>query len=238
MKNSKTRVIIILVERSINLFRTRRLKSKALLRGFTLAEVIITLGIIGIIASITVPVLMNAVSDQAFKIAYKKAYSSISQAFESAQGDNNIVALTGVSSAQGSIEDFQTLQSKFSIAKSCDTWHISECWDATGEPWRYESDDVPSFIDKSGMAWRLRCPDYYQVSPIILVDTNGGKKPNKYGQDRFALIFANSTKNSWDDNDMGMPTKIVPFVDTFDNSMDTCPSASKHPCYYNSWLYN
>lgn len=205
--------------------------------GFTLAEVIITLGVIGIIASITIPVLQNTIQENQFKTCYKKAFSDISQAFERAQGDNEIVPLTGVSSATGGESNFAVLKSKFSVVKSCDNWNVSQCW-AAGEAWRYESDDVPSFIDKSGMAWRLRDPDYYQVSTILLVDVNGDKKPNKYGQDRFALIFANSTKNSWDDNDMGMPTKIVPFADTIDNSQDTCPSASTHPCYYKSWLYN
>lgn len=219
------------------MFKTRRLKHDRVLKGFTLAEILITLGIIGIVASLTIPVIQKAVAEQAFKTSYKKAYSTISQAFIKAQGDNELVALTGISSSQGAQDEFAILKNEFSVAKSCDNWHVSECW-AAGEPWRYESDDVPSFVDKSGMAWRLRCPDYYQVSTILLVDTNGGKKPNKYGQDRFALMFASQTKNTWDDSDLGMPTKIIPFADTFDNSNDTCPSASTHPCYYNSWLYN
>lgn len=204
--------------------------------GFTLSEVLITLCVIGIVASLTIPILLNSISDNANKTAYKKAYSTIFQALEKAQSEGSLVELSGVSSAQGTIEDFNALKAEFAVSKSCDNWYVSQCW-ATGEAWKYESDDVPSFIDKSGMAWRLRDPDYYQVSPIILVDTNGNKLPNKYGQDRFPFIFANSDKNSWDDNDMGMPTKIIPFADVFDAGSNTCPSAASHPCYYTSWLY-
>ena len=41
--------------------------------AFTLAEVLITLGIIGIVAEMTIPTLMNNVQDQAFKAAWKKS---------------------------------------------------------------------------------------------------------------------------------------------------------------------
>lgn len=34
-------------------------------KGFTLAEVLITLGIIGVVAAMTIPVLMNSTNDQA-----------------------------------------------------------------------------------------------------------------------------------------------------------------------------
>src|SRR5690349_15587424 len=49
--------------------------------GFTLAEVLITLTIIGIIASLTIPALMNNIQDQQFKLAFKKAYVDASQAW-------------------------------------------------------------------------------------------------------------------------------------------------------------
>jgi prepilin-type N-terminal cleavage/methylation domain-containing protein len=48
--------------------------------GFTLAEVLITLGIIGVVAAMTMPTLMNATNGAQYKAAYKKALSAISQA--------------------------------------------------------------------------------------------------------------------------------------------------------------
>ena len=44
-------------------------------KAFTLAEVLITLGIIGVVAAMTIPTLMNSTDDQQNKVAYKKAMS-------------------------------------------------------------------------------------------------------------------------------------------------------------------
>ena len=43
--------------------------------GFTLAEVLITLGIIGVVAAMTMPTLMNSTQGAQYKTAYKKALS-------------------------------------------------------------------------------------------------------------------------------------------------------------------
>ena len=48
--------------------------------GFTLAEVLITLGIIGIVAAMTMPTLINATNGVQYKTAFKKALSVMSQA--------------------------------------------------------------------------------------------------------------------------------------------------------------
>lgn len=48
--------------------------------GFTLAEVLITLGIIGVVAAMTMPALINQTKGAEYKTAYKKAISAISQA--------------------------------------------------------------------------------------------------------------------------------------------------------------
>ena len=48
--------------------------------GFTLAEVLITLGIIGVVAAMTMPTLMNQTQGAQYKTAYKKALSALSQA--------------------------------------------------------------------------------------------------------------------------------------------------------------
>ena len=61
--------------------------------GFTLAEVLITLGIIGVVAAMTMPTLMNQTNGAQYKAAYKKALSAISQ------GVTLNVALDGASFA-------------------------------------------------------------------------------------------------------------------------------------------
>lgn len=63
---------------------TRAFKSK----GFTLAEVLITLGIIGVVAAITIPTLMQNSQDKEKITALKKTYSTLSQAFSMAKAEN------------------------------------------------------------------------------------------------------------------------------------------------------
>ena len=49
--------------------------------GFTLAEVLITLGIIGIVAAMTIPTLMTNNQSKKLKSQFLKSYSTISQAY-------------------------------------------------------------------------------------------------------------------------------------------------------------
>ena len=66
---------------------------KKTFNAFTLAEVLITLGIIGVVAAMTMPTLMNQTNGAQYKAAYKKALSAISQ------GVTLNVALDGASFA-------------------------------------------------------------------------------------------------------------------------------------------
>ena len=54
-------------------------------KAFTLAEVLITLGIIGVVAAMTMPTLIQKQQDVATVSRLEKAYSILSQAVISAQ---------------------------------------------------------------------------------------------------------------------------------------------------------
>lgn len=56
--------------------------------AFTLAEVLITLGIIGVVASLTIPTLMNSYQNAQYVTALKKVYSVLNQAFKQMAADN------------------------------------------------------------------------------------------------------------------------------------------------------
>lgn len=55
--------------------------------AFTLSEVLITLGIIGVIAAITIPALMNNINDMQYKTALKKNLAVLNQAMTQANYD-------------------------------------------------------------------------------------------------------------------------------------------------------
>ena len=56
--------------------------------AFTLAELLITLGIIGVVAAMTLPALINNSRNKEFEAALKKNYSVIQQAFDMYQAQN------------------------------------------------------------------------------------------------------------------------------------------------------
>lgn len=173
--------------------------------AFTLAEVLITLGIIGIIAEMTIPTLINNVQDQVLKISFKKAYSVASQDWAQVVAENPemFTARGGWSctwpdgttadynAADGRVDAFKA---KMNVTKTC----ISQkgCW-----PDNYEYDwmlgnttDIGnmsaydySWITADGMCWGA--PWNGADSSTIIVDTNCNKKPNKIGQDIFAMLL-------------------------------------------------
>lgn len=57
-------------------------------RAFTLSEVLITLGIIGLIAALTIPNLMGAYRKRVVETRLKKFYSAINQAIMLSENEN------------------------------------------------------------------------------------------------------------------------------------------------------
>ena len=57
--------------------------------GFTLAEVLITLGIVGIVAALTIPTIFNAVFKHKTEVTLKKAYNTMANALRRAQVDHD-----------------------------------------------------------------------------------------------------------------------------------------------------
>lgn len=209
------------------------IKRKLSNQAFTLAEVLITLGIIGIIASITIPVLTKNIEDAQYKTAYKKAYSTASQAWSQALTDGEIVPRPAWTDSSSRVTNFNAFKSKFKITIDCDGVKTlnDECWDKSGEGYNGlavfpVTNTRPVFVDSSGAAWA----DEGSGSAIIL-DTNGKKPPNQFGKDRFA--FRPIVKGS-DIMATGVPVKLLPLPDYVDPDPNHCV---KGGCYNTSWLY-
>ena len=61
--------------------------------GFTLAEVLVTLGIIGVVSAMTVPSLMQNYQRQSYVTQLHKVYNELSQALIQYQTDKNALNL-------------------------------------------------------------------------------------------------------------------------------------------------
>ena len=165
--------------------------------GFTLAEVLITLGIIGVVAALTMPTLIANIQQEIFNSRWKKAYSEINQAYLLVQG-------------QEDISDYWTCKEVYCFDKVAmnifsqyikinDIQQIYNSKDDEGnlvyhnEKIKYKNvfgDDVSIMLHKGIVVndMTLYYWSYYGGSCSIWVDVNGYKKgPNVLGRDLFAL---------------------------------------------------
>ena len=78
-------------------FNTRRWEGNRLdfanHNGFTLAEVLVTLGIIGVVSAMTVPTLVQNYQRKSYVTQLHKVYNELGQAAERYKTDNNYVSL-------------------------------------------------------------------------------------------------------------------------------------------------
>lgn len=163
-------------------------------KGFSLAEITVTLMIIGVIAALTLPQLIQSTRQKEYYTGYKKAFSVGSQALERQISDYNyatIASRNGSSNGTKTQENFKEFSKYFNVAKECFNSNNSECWNPDGE--KLYSNSRPgsselAFVDASGMAWSL----YANSENIWLTDINGYKGPNEYGKDRWYFVPVNS----------------------------------------------
>ena len=176
--------------------------------GFTLAEVLITLVIIGVVAAMTIPNVINNTKKQEYVAGCKKAYSVLSQAvYKIGQNKGYPVGDYSFIKDNGFIDEFANVTS---IIKKCDTF--SECFgkdnNATADGYKSVSGNIlntplgdgKSVISADGQMYSFVVTSYYNKYGIsdedaanclarIFVDINGGKNPNQYGYDAFIFYI-------------------------------------------------
>jgi len=201
-------------------------------KGFTLAEILITLTVIGVVAALTIPTLLQNTNQAELKAAYKKAFGDGSQALIISLAQGELQSCTGQTDHACHLNNYNAFKSKFRIIKECTTpGSNSNCWDGTEK----FSSDTPNanafaFIDSAGRSWSMRCAEATCASEYIFIDVNGFKTPNKYGRDKF-IVEMNSNET---DGDVGIPLKLYPRPDRVQADV-YCPSGN---CFFTSWLYN
>ena len=165
--------------------------------GFTLAEVLITLGIIGIVAAMTLPSLVNKTNGKELEAQYKKAYSVLTQAVNRMNAEQGYVA--NWSSYRACTNEFAEVFNKYFIMyvncgkNGCSTYndddenYISKYNSYIGKPGSAIWFDDGQFVVADSMFISINhCTQTNKI--LIGVDINGKeKKPNRYGQDFFVF---------------------------------------------------
>lgn len=215
------------------IIKQHKLNSKS---AYTPKELFITLGIISSVAIICIMSIIGKVQQQAFKEAYRAVFSDASQSWHQAVQNNQMQYRNSWTDDTSKVNNFIAFSNNFRVIKFCDNSNNYECWNPDGEKIMqiYPDKDALSFIESNGTAWSL-ISNSANTGPDILVDTNGPKKPNQFGQDRFILW---PVTQEGKDYNSGMPVKIITPYDFATYNVAYCPSGRLHPCLYRSWLYN
>ena len=93
------------------------MKNYSLKRAFTLAEVLITLGIIGVVAALTIPTLIANYTKKQTVTKLKQTYSMLSQALTMAQAEHGDTSTWNVNNIYGTNTDGTGSESKEMITE-------------------------------------------------------------------------------------------------------------------------
>ena len=90
--------------------------------AFTLAEVLITLGIIGVVAAITMPVLLSNVNNKV------KAERVLNIKQKLSKVTDKMAVQSGLMGYENTADFVKEMQKHMKIAKVCDNAHLDNCW--------------------------------------------------------------------------------------------------------------
>lgn len=190
-------------------------------KAFTLAEVLITLGIIGVVAAMTLPSVINTTKNKELETALKKSYSTLGQAvqrifLEDYGGAEIIIGLTTTSDFKSFINNMQQQYKQSSICidgqKNCplSVFPLSNFSSTNGSKFisenyttyngqnsgaGYCNDGIMSVIDGSFIFFDISSSGEDTAGKFfICIDVNGWKKrPNRFGHDFFMFEINQKT---------------------------------------------
>lgn len=171
---------------------------KKLLKAFTLAEVLITLGIVGVVARVTLPALTQNVQQQTTETAFAKAINTLESVNEKMKLESGSKTLTRSYNRNNDTGLF--LHYYLEALGN----HMNGVCKHTNYTINGINYNTYVFTAKDGMIYtstspgsysgsdRSNSPKYYSAQESFLtIDVNGRKGPNKYGKDQFDVVIDN-----------------------------------------------
>ena len=203
-------------------------------KAFTLAEVLVTLGIIGVVSAMTVPTLMQNYQRKSYVTQLHKVYNELSQALILYQNDNNALNLkeAGLTN-QAAIENF--VKKYFKVVNDCGE-NKTPCF--ASEYKKLAGNVATTWNPKahyniaSGASLGVAEVMLGDVLFRVYVDINGQQGPNIFGRDIFIIyIYKNGIL---DDTTLG-DSSTAPMTETErENMFNThcnSTSTSLHGCF-------
>ena len=197
-------------------------KFKTMRKSFamTLAEILLTLGVIGVLAALTIPTLIHYFQDIALQNAFKKSYSTLMSAINTVTQENGGVLYNCYSSPSYNYTNSEcaekfwpALKSKLNVSKTfvgpvdginIPDYTSTELIVAQGGSLRNGTCSGGKTVAKSlKTVWILADGSMlmsyigsFEYPVYAVLDTNGLKKPNKWGYDLFQIELLRKTPTS------------------------------------------
>ncbi len=158
-------------------------------KGFTLAEVLITLAIIGVVASLTIPIVVKNYQKTQTITRLKKVYTNLHQVIEMSEIDNG--AVSGWDFTK-STQDFMStyLIPYLKISKNCGV-SGTDCWNGN---YMYRPDGTVFESINSFNKVKLQDGTFLAIANQgihvhIYADIDGYKGKSRYGKDVFIFTI-------------------------------------------------
>ncbi len=190
-----------------------------------MAEVLITLGVIGVVAAITIPGLMTHLRNKKLESQFKKTYAELNiaaRAFYAGEDSSvhdydSLTVVEGTNQAYSNnvLDKFMSYYKSYQTAPQNIWYNFDHVHNITqnnlnGNPiTSYPCDRSHVAIDMVGRLYSTDDTSAFSAyggvtyGPKICVDTNGIDPPNRLGYDRFVFVFTENnsvvpyTGNSW-----------------------------------------
>lgn len=169
-------------------------------KGFTLAEVLITLGIIGVVAALTLPSLIQKYNEKVWITSYLRVYSILENAYKLALKDNGSIETIGYEGYGNYLynifKPYLGISSEF--LENNGPWNKSiNClpdtiYNINGSVTAAQyglNHGVPAVALKSGECIMFSGAFSHTLGYTLWVDINGRKGPNTIGKDQFGFTL-------------------------------------------------
>ena len=219
-------------------------------KAFTLAEVLITIVIIGMVCSMTLPALINKINMKHYIAQLKEDYSILSQAHNALTAENGNFAYSIEHCAKESNQSTRnscfrdTFATKFKSIRKCEEPYstdkktscfpeFSKIKHLNGTPASTNYLNISSstivlangsvllfYLDSATCAFDYEGQFNYKRCGWITLDVNGLKKPNTFGKDIYILYVM----------DKAVKPLAYEFMAEFNRNGDCTPESNGYSC--------
>ena len=177
-------------------------------RGFTLAEVLVTLGIVGIIFALTAPALVESSNNKIYASKLAVSVSTLENALGGAMSSEGVTELSRVSFwSAASNSDFVSGLGRYLTHRGSSNYNTANVKYLSNLSLAADSRELNAinrgarimlksgavvFIDRDYTIDNRANPNRITVDAAVIIDVNGNDKPNIFGRDIFEFLLGDN----------------------------------------------